>query len=300
MDPDNWFDPSDDPDASMDAFEAGLRRRVLRKRILTTVLAVGVIGFLFASIFRDEVDDFFREKYEVTDAEAAEALQLADAALADARSRDAAWRAGLATLPDLAAREDLGSCPERLREPGEPGEPGEQYFQTSVLPKASFPFRWFGAGEDPANSAFLSSIEVDAQGIRSQVERKHYDPDPGLRVLADARSLGLNHANQFETVFLQFERKDPHMTDAEGFTPGYVVGWAYLWDHGAGEAICATAVYATNSDTVDVTTHSLGATHMDAGVSYQLWADLDVETWRAIAQSLKWRAGPAIEEPNDG
>lgn len=34
----------------------------------------------------------------------------------------------------------------------------------------------------------------------------------------------------------------------------------------------------------------------DPSLSWQLKAELDVATWRAIAQSLKWRAGPPVGE----
>ncbi len=288
---------------SVSPFLLQVRRRNRRILIATILVFVVPLGYVVRSFalsgsrsYRNLEDRFFApERYEHD--LSAEQRATIHAAIAEARARAdetrKKWRAAMdaAIAAGITERPDLGRCPTRPLPPDRikgqlPSRPEWLTYVTSPtdLPTAT-PARW-------------ASFDRRADGLDASASRQHTDRD-AERLVKEAQAFAKEDPWTWDVLMIVDKRVEGvPLVKEEGFSSGEVEGRAWLYDYKRAAVTCAARVHAENSDEVRFRyTRRLGDTSPSAGaveLAHALENDLQVESYRAAAQSMRFLAGPPL------
>lgn len=152
-------------------------------------------------------------------------------------------------------------------------------------------------GVGPLASPSAGEIDSAVASLESRAKLKFREGDPGPTFVRESRTLAARSLRH--DVVLVIERyRDPSGVPKAGFTSGYVRGRAFVFDHASRAVICAGQVYAQNSSTVDYEyRESRYGSPIDGMMELKmaLRADLEFQTIREVARSLRYRAGPLAD-----
>ncbi|MBX3188881.1 MAG: hypothetical protein KF819_17815 [Labilithrix sp.] len=240
------------------------------------------------------------------------------------------------TTDKLVARSDLGACPVRLGAPStsRPDAYGTYGAYPAPWQRASAPFpfvrvlapdaRRVGSKASPVDpdkatidpSTFTAlgaiaplstmkgpsteSILFQASSIEGRAKQKYRERDPSEQIFAESQRLATRKLD-YDVVLVIDRYREPYGTPRVGFTSGYVGGTAFVWDFASRKVACVARVHAFNSETVRYEYRAPKYAPYAGGsleLAGALRRDLETETVRAVARSMKHRAGPALgDEP---
>jgi hypothetical protein len=286
---------------SIDPLLQQIRRRNRRILIATILVFVLPLGFVTRSCAISASHDynnfenrlFNREKYE--HALTAEQLATIQKALEEARAHGAEVKKGWRTAIDAAVaagitgRPDLGRCPTTVYGP--------------TRSKDEYPSMpsWLNVAKTPADVATIepaiwASRTSSADDLEKRSKGIHTDRE-AERLVQEVQAFSKAEAWTFDVLMI-IDRKVPAVSlgKTEGFTSGEVDGRAFLYDYRRKAVTCAGRVHAENSDEVRFRyTRRLGDPLDGSGtveLDHALANDLTIESYRAAAEAVHFRAGP--------
>lgn len=200
-----------------------------------------------------------------------------------------------AATRELTERPDLGKCPEYVATPEKPRASAGSFTFSSHLPFRQVASRAELAG---AGCARGSEIEADLRDARETLARRFESPDAAEYAVKRAERMNGYWDTGYDVVFLLTSRHEAVGVPGVGFEPGAVDGLAYLYSYRTREVACVTAVHARSSTELDYMYNKdrYGLDDRHSALDRALKTDLDYRTELAIANGMRFRAGPPIPE----
>ncbi|NOU33555.1 MAG: hypothetical protein HOO96_37135 [Polyangiaceae bacterium] len=213
-----------------------------------------------------------------------------DQAMAACRT---AWTQAAAR--ELAERPDLGRCPEYLATPEKPKAAAGGFSFGSHLP-----FRQVASRAELATAGCArgSELEADLRDAKETLTRRYETPEAAEYAVKRAERMNGYWEAGYDVVFLLTSRREAVGVPGVGFDPGAVDGLAYLYSYRTREVACVTPVHARSSTELDYmyNKNQYGIDDRHTALDRALKTDLDYRTELAIANGMRFRAGPPIPE----
>lgn len=274
--------PTEPPDAE-EPYAAVLRAQGRRARFVTAAAVVVLVAGGAHAASRSK--EARRGPPRVTEATRAAA---AHEAIFRARDRAAAaqvrFESGVreAIGADFVPRPDLGACPVRLPEAS-----------SLVRGRSAFPLLTIERAElkDTLPSQAIAEVLADVRRAERHLTAGRYE-----EATVYARALERPERLGYDVVLVAKNAARPRAVSGSEYVPGEIAGRAYVYDFSAGKVVCAADIHAKSSKAVGY----VFSDHVDAPPSLGPLAsmgdaiseDLRLETERAIAHAMRFRAGP--------
>ncbi len=205
----------------------------------------------------------------------------------------AAWTQ--AATRELTERPDLGQCPEHVSTPEKPkAESGGFYFSNRL------PFRQVASRAELASAGCArgQELESDLRDARETLTHRYVTPEAAEYAVKRAERMNGYWESGYDIVFLLTSRHEAVGVPGVGFEPGQVDGLAYLYAYRTRELSCVATVHARSSTELDYMYNKdrYGLDDRHTALSRALKTDLDYRTELAIANGMRFRAGPPIPE----
>lgn len=277
------------PTPELDAYEKELRARTHRKVTYTgiaVILMVLPVMFLFGRVFLEDTFHKLTHPMRAVSPAVAEEARVAIArARAQASEEEARTRRGVdeAVSKRLSAHPELGRCP---------------YVLSPSFTASPFATPSYRRTTDPTLCRSCNHLASAAEELERRIGEKSRDEDRDERARRAIDSLSSSRIDRYTAVLVVEKESAPFGTPHVDFHAGFVRGRAFVWDATAHEVVCVGDVYAENSEVVsyEYTTQNGFEVNGSSSLQRALTADLAKETERAVAQSLRYRAGPKIED----
>jgi hypothetical protein len=279
------------PTPELDAYEKELRARSHRKVTYAGIACILLVSPLIALLVMGTLPDLIFRAKNPRHGLSAPVRTKVTASVAEARAtatrEEAALREGVAAAmrDGVEAHPELGRCPYAHT-------PLESRFNQGLDPSSSF-----ARMSDPELCRACRSLRLDADALERTLTEKTREKD--FDAQTEKRLSKLEGLARYSVVVNVSSEGAPSGIPHQNFISGYVRGRAYVWDTRTHRVVCAGDVFAESSDVIDYTYTTRGG--LDVGshaeLDRALKADLRKQTERAVADAIRYLAGPRIVLP---
>ncbi len=274
------------PTPELDEYEKELRARTHRKvayaGFACILLSMPLMVMVGMAVIPDMIHHVQHPLRGLSPEARAKGKHAADEARARAAGEEALMSKAIATAirDGVTAHPELGRCP--YDHPSAPSD--DVFFGTS-----------FTRSKDAHICRPCRHLETAAVEIEALLDQKSRDDDRDARL--ESRIAGAT-LPRYAVVLHVDEEVAPHGTPHVDFTPGLVVGRAFVWDTRTHRVACAGPVRAESSEVVDYTYTTQNGVEVKsfAELDSALKTDLRKRTEVAVADSLRYVAGPRIDD----
>lgn len=275
------------PTPELDEYEKELRARTHRKvayaGFACILLSMPLMVMVGMAVIPDMIHHVQHPLRGLSPEARAKGKHAADEARARATGEEALMSKAIATAirDGVTAHPELGRCPyDHSSAPS-----GEGIFATPTFTRST---------EAHVCRACQRLVTAAAE-IEGGLDQKSRDDDLETRLSNRIEAAKLS---RYSVVLHVDEEVAPHGTPHVDFTPGLVVGRAFVWDTQAHRVACAGPVRAESSEVVDYTYTTQNGVEVKsfAELDSALKTDLRKRTEVAVADSLRYVAGPRIDD----
>ena len=276
------------PTPELDAYEKELRARSHRKVTYAGIACIGLVSPLVVLLVMGTLPDLiFRAKNPLHGLSTPVRTKVG-ATVAEARAtatrEETALREGVsAAIRDgVEAHPELGRCPYTHAHT-------ETRFDQGLDTSSSF-----ARMSDPELCTACRALRLEADALERTLTEKTREKDFDRRT--EQRLAKLDGLGRYSVVLNVTSEGAPSGIPHQNFISGHVRGRAYVWDTRTHRVVCAGDVFAESSEVIDYTYTTRDG--LDVGshaeLDRALKADLRKQTTSAVADALRYMAGPRI------